>query len=281
MTDFFLSDLLISLTSGWSGFGFFISLFLMVVVFEFVIPSKRISNASDKRIEVNFALGTSVLAIQILPLLSSYGAALLAKSHNIGLLNWLDLPFWLSVAISFILFDLWSYWLHRASHKIPMLWRLHQVHHTDQSIDASTTFRTHPLTIVVYGCGNFIIGLLLGIEPVGVLLFDVCKLSNAWIVHADIAPFPKISAFFDKLIVTPAVHHRHHSAKQIETDSNYGELLSIWDRLFGSFTVPVGEVERYGLGDSYDIEAYSLASQLKLPFKSFKHSSDEADGAVI
>ena len=267
MTNQLFLDILVALTSGWSGFVFYWFLFLAVALFELSKPSKRRRVGGGDRITVNFALGLFVAILQMAPLLSAYGASLLAEEHDFGILRWLEPPFWASVAASFLLLDLASYIFHRASHEMPFLWRLHRVHHSDQNVDASTTFRSHPLSVIVFIGYDCAIGYALGITPVGVLIYAVSKLLTMWLSHADITAAPKVSAIFTTVLVTPAFHHRHHSAEQIYTDSNYGEVLTIWDRLFGTVSTLDGDVERYGLGDAYDHDAASLVSQLKLPFK--------------
>lgn len=267
MTDRIFLDLLVGLTSGWSGFVFYWFLFLAVALFELLRPSRRPRVPGGDRITVNFGLGLIVAVLQMVPLFTAYGGALLAQEHGFGVLRWLELPFWASVMVSFLLLDLAGYIFHRASHEVPLLWRLHRVHHSDQNVDASTTFRAHPLSLLVFIGFDFIIVYALGIAPVGVLVYAVCKMLTMWLSHADIATAPKMSALFATLFVTPAFHHRHHSADHVYTDSNYGEVLTIWDRLFGTVSTLDGNVERYGLGDDYDREAASLASQLKLPFK--------------
>ena len=267
MTDQLFLDTLVALTSGWSGFVFYWFLFLAVAMFELLHPSKRPRVPGGDRITVNFGLGFFVAILQMVPLLTAYGGALLAEENGFGVLRWLDLPFWASVGVSFLLLDLAGYIFHRASHEVPLLWRLHRVHHSDQNVDASTTFRAHPLSLLVFIGFDFIVVYALGIAPIGVLVYAVCKLLTMWLSHADITPAPRVSAFFAALFVTPAFHHRHHSAEQIHTDSNYGEVLTIWDRLFGTVSTLDGNVERYGLGDAYDRDAASLSCQLKLPFK--------------
>lgn len=266
MTEQIFVDLLVALTSGWSGFVFYWFLFLAIALFELLRPSRRPRVAGGDRITVNFGLGFFIAVLQMVPLFTAYSAALLAEEHSFGVLRWFDLPFWASVMVSFLLLDLAGYVFHRASHEVPLLWRLHRVHHTDQNVDASTTFRAHPLSLLVFIGFDFIIVYAMGIAPVGVLVYAVCKSLTMWLSHADITPSSRISALFSSLLVTPAFHHKHHSAEQIHTDSNYGEVLTIWDRLFGTMSTRDGNVGRCGLGDDYDRDAANLVSQLKLPF---------------
>jgi sterol desaturase/sphingolipid hydroxylase (fatty acid hydroxylase superfamily) len=278
MDERFASDLLIALTSGWSGFALYWALFMLVATAEMLRPSGN-SRLVDGRIAANFGLGLMSAAILLLPFLSVYSAALFAHEKGWGLLNGVDMPFWVEAAISFLLLDLAAYLFHRASHKNRWLWRLHRVHHSDRAIDASTTLRTHPVALLILAPYQIAAILLMGLHPLGVLIFAFAKVLTAWISHADVAPAPRLSRLISLLIVTPGFHHRHHSAWHPETDSNYGEVLTIWDRLFGTQSSDARPVARYGLGDDYDRDAGALIGQLKLPFinpttPSAPHSAD-------
>jgi sterol desaturase/sphingolipid hydroxylase (fatty acid hydroxylase superfamily) len=263
-----LIELLSTLTSGWSGFAFYWLLFILVAALEVARPSRRARGDSGERIGVNFGLGLLITIVQMAPFFTAYSAALFASEYRIGLMPLIDIPFYLSCLVGFLLLDFSGYIFHRASHQIPLLWRLHRIHHTDRFVDASTTFRSHPLALIIFIAYDLFVIALLGIEPAAVLIYAVSKMVTMWLSHADVKAAPRLSAFFSTIIVTPAYHHRHHSADQIFTDSNYGEVLTIWDRLLGTMSASGQPVARYGLGDRYDPEATRLISQLKLPFRS-------------
>lgn len=267
MTNQSFIDILIALTNGWIGFFFYWSVFLGVATAEHFLPSRRVNSAKGDRITVNFSLGFFVSLFQALPILSAYAGAIFAQGASWGIMNWLELPLWIHVAASFMLLDLAGYLFHRASHEYPILWRLHRVHHSDPHVDASTTFRSHPLSVLLFATYELAVIFLLGIAPLGVLLYALSKILVAWLSHADIAPSPIISGLIDKVIVTTAFHHQHHSSNPSETDSNYGEVLTIWDRLLSSHSPSGAAVKRYGLGNAYDSGAASLREQLTLPFK--------------
>lgn len=262
-----LGEMLLMLTSGWPGFVIYWLLFMAVALLEAVRPSGRPQADVGDRILVNFGLGLLVAVIQMLPSFSAYGAALISEQFRFGLLQSLDLPYWLACLGGFLLLDLGGYAFHRASHQVPLLWRLHRVHHTDRVLDVSTTLRSHPLSTVLYIGYDMALVLLLGIEPAAVLIYAMCKMATMWLSHADVKASPRLSSIVSTLVVTPAYHHQHHHADPVFTDSNYGEVLTIWDRLFGTRSRPDNNAIRYGLGDAYDAQATSLWSQLKLPFK--------------
>jgi sterol desaturase/sphingolipid hydroxylase (fatty acid hydroxylase superfamily) len=267
MTEQLFQDILQLLTGGWTGFVFYWLLFIAVATLEVARPSRRERGNYGDRITVNFGLGLLVASVQMLPAFSGYDAALLGKQLGLGLLPHLQPPFWLACLIGFLLLDLAGYIFHRASHRIPLLWRLHRVHHTDMAVDASTTFRSHPLATIIFIAFDSALILLLGIEPTAILIYAFSKMVTIWLSHGDIKASPKLSGVFSTVIVTPAFHHIHHRSDVAFTDSNYGEVLTIWDRLFRTRSQPDGKCARYGLGDGYDGEAASLWSQLKLPFK--------------
>lgn len=221
---------------------------------------------TSPRLRVNFGFGLMTMVLFSLPLLTEVGLAQLAAANGWGLLNRFGLPLFWQVWLSFLIYDFCSYSIHRLAHHYPLLWRLHRVHHSDSDLDLSTFFRAHPLDVIVILAVRLALIAALGIHPAAVVLFGLAKQVTMALGHAAVAPRPRLSRLFGLLFVTPAWHATHHSAERAQTDSNYGEVLSIWDRLFGSVGQPSGTAIRFGLGDAYDADSASLMSQLKLPF---------------
>lgn len=187
-----------------------------------------------------------------------------------GLLNWWVLPTWLSVAIALILFDLAVFGQHLLMHRWPVLWRLHKVHHTDLDFDVTTAVRFHPVEIILSLFYKVLVIALLGAPALAVLIFEVILSTSALFNHSNI----QIPLSWDRrlrwLLVTPDMHRIHHSSTQSETDSNFGFSISIWDRLFGTYTTePELGHEKMVIG----LEGYryspdvSLLSLLWMPFK--------------
>ena len=142
----------------------------------------------------------------------------------------------LSFILAILILDLAIYWQHRASHALPFLWRIHQVHHSDPQIDLSTAVRFHPLAILLSLIYKVVNILVFSIPFEAVLIFDTLLNSSALFNHAN----ARIPSIIEKplrlVLVTPDMHRLHHSQEPKETNSNYSFFLSIWDRLFNTYT---------------------------------------------
>lgn len=211
-------------------------------------------------------LGTAVLRFGFPVLAVGWAVAV----HGGGLFGRLPWPAWLEFALAVLLLDLTLYWQHRLMHQVPLLWRLHRVHHCDTSFDVTTGVRFHPLEIALSMGLKLGVITLLGPHPAAVLVFEVLLSLGSLFTHTDIA-FPKQ---FDRpvrwLFVTPSMHRIHHSTWRRETDSNYGFHLSVWDRLFRSYTAEPREDERrmpVGLKAWREPSDQRLVSLLLNPFR--------------
>lgn len=163
------------------------------------------------------------------------GAALWAQAHDIGLLHLFNLPAAAAIALGWLMLDAAIYWQHRLMHRIPWLWRLHRVHHTDVELDASTALRFHPAELLVSAGYKMAIVVLLGAPALSVLLFEALLAFAALFNHANWALHASVDRWLRTVLVTPDMHRVHHSTERDETDSNYGNVLSVWDRLFASY----------------------------------------------
>ncbi len=253
--------------AGWFPAAFFWGVLVATALLESILPDHRAKIAPAGRIKVNLVLGGFGFAIQLLPLMTTAGLAAFVISQGWGLLNQGFVPAVWQIAISFLALDLLGYAIHRLSHRNRWLWRLHRVHHTDVEIDLSTLLRNHPLTVPIVVFFEAVAIFLLGLHPLGALLHGSAKLVTMAFGHAAMRPWPRFSKLCAMLFVTPAFHHRHHSAFQPETDSNYGEVLSIWDRLFGTNSTTERPVARFGLGQTFDAKSGLITAQLRLPFE--------------
>lgn len=255
-----------ALASGPVSYAIYWAILLGVAVLEMLAPGRTDRMALIPRFKVNFAFGLMTMALLSLPLLSEVTLAEWTRQHGWGLFRYLDLGFGWQILLSFLAYDLCGYAIHRLSHKVGWLWRLHRVHHSDGDMDLSTYFRSHPLDVVLILVIKYLLILALGLHPAALVLHGLAKQLTMSFGHANIRPRPRLSGVISLLFVTPAYHQVHHSAWRPETDSNFGEVLTLWDRLFGSIGRTNGTVERYGLGDAFDAESTSLRAQLKLPF---------------
>ena len=179
-------------------------------------------------------LGTVVVRL-LLPLTAT-GVALSGTENGTGLFNVVAIPSMIVLLASLLLMDMLIYLQHRVFHAIPLLWRVHRMHHTDLELDASTGLRFHPIELLLSMLIKLSAIAILGIPAVAVLIFEMllngCSIFN----HANVSLPAGVDALLRKFVVTPDMHRVHHSVVPAETDSNFGFCLPWWDRLFGTYT---------------------------------------------
>ena len=234
MTLFGLSEPVIRLLA-------FSTIFLALATIELFAPrlerDEMRGAIKSRRWVTNLAMVVlSSVALRIVFPLAAVGTALWAQTNGIGLFPMLGLPLWAAGILAFIVLD-FAVWLeHVVSHKWPLLWRIHRMHHADTGFDLTTALRFHPLEIVLSMLWKAAIIIALGAPPVAVLVFEVVLNGAAMFNHANIKLPKAVDVVLRKLIVTPDMHRIHHSTDPRETDSNYGFNLSMWDRLFSTYT---------------------------------------------
>ena len=221
--------------------GIFFLAFAALALLEQVIPrrSEEANKGSRWRTNWSFIIIDSfflrILAFAI-PLLA-IGAAMDAKANSIGIFNLFDWPIFVEFILSILILDFAIWFQHVVTHKIPFLWRVHQVHHSDPEFDVSTAIRFHPIEIVLSMLFKVGLVYLLGPAALAVLVFEILLNASAMFNHANIKIPPKLEKFLRLVIVTPDMHRIHHSSDRSEHDTNYGFALSIWDKLFGTYKV--------------------------------------------
>jgi sterol desaturase/sphingolipid hydroxylase (fatty acid hydroxylase superfamily) len=225
------------------GWMFAIS-FLGVACWEAWRPSRATVAPLTLRWFGNMVLFAMALAMAwLVPLLSSLGAATLAARHGWGLFHLVALPPAIALAASFVLLDLFAYWTHRLMHKIPLLWRLHALHHSDSDLDVTTTIRHHPAEALVQALCDAALALLFGFSPQAVLLYGGVVLVVQTFHHGNVM-LPARLRPLSNWLITPDIHRLHHSKLYAENNSNFGNLIPLWDRLFGTLRQePEGEFQ--------------------------------------
>jgi sterol desaturase/sphingolipid hydroxylase (fatty acid hydroxylase superfamily) len=189
--------------------------------------------------------------------------------YNLGLFHWLVVSTPLMVICSIIFLDLWAgYFVHYLFHRYGWLWKLHSVHHCDDLVDVTTAFRQHPVESIIRVSFHLSGLIILGVPLWILLAYLTLSTIYAQFEHANIQLPVKIDKVLQYVIVTPNMHKVHHSKYQEETDSNYSNIFSIWDRLFGTFNkrTNYSNIE-YGLDYLDDNKHYSYLDLIKLPFK--------------
>lgn len=219
----------------------FAGVFLVMALAELALPKRALQASKPRRWLTNLAIvGIGGLLVRlmgafVIPLLA-VAAAFYAEANSLGLLNWLAWPLWLEFTFALIVLDLAIWFQHWVSHKLPLLWRLHQVHHADVDFDVTTALRFHPVEIALSMLYKIALVLLLGPAAVAVVLFEVILNGCAMFNHANVALPRGLDRVLRLIIVTPDFHRVHHSVLPHEHDSNYGFNLSVWDRLFATYT---------------------------------------------
>ncbi len=220
--------------------------FLLLLLGEQLAPLRRKTRARLPRWGVNLLLSLLVFLAGAL-LLKPVAAALtvMAAREETGVLGWLDLSPVAAGVLGFLLMDLTFYWWHRINHRLPVLWRLHSVHHLDPDLDITTSFRFHAGEIILSIGFRVAQVLALGITPAVYaayeLIFTLCTIFH----HSNLRLPLWLERPLNFLIVTPRMHGVHHSAWKNETDSNYSVIFRAWDTLHRTIrlNVPQGELE--------------------------------------
>lgn len=190
------------------------------------------------------------------------------EAQGIGLLHWWEGPLWLELVVALVLFDLiGQYTVHYLLHQVPLLWRLHQVHHSDPHVDVTTGTRHHPLDFLVRETFALLAVVVIGAPLAFYLVYRLLTVFFTYLTHANISFPPLVERVLGWVFVTPDLHKIHHHDEVPWTDRNYGNMLSIWDRLFK--TMDRGDVHavRYGLDITDAERGNDLGYQMRLPFR--------------
>jgi len=191
------------------------------------------------------------------------------KKTGFGLVNWLNAPLLLTIVISFLVLDFFGGWLvHLVQHKTKILWRFHMIHHSDNNVDVTTGLRHHPFESVLRGV-FFLIGVFVSGSPMyAVMIYQTLLVLSTQFTHANIRLPKWIDSPLSYLFVSPNMHKVHHHWQQPYTDSNYGAVLSIWDRLFGTYRYLESSKIKYGLDRYYPNEQdENLSLLMRKPFE--------------
>ena len=255
----------------WAGLAAMAAVFVLLAGLELAVPHRHSRLPRIRRWTTNlglFAVDTALVRLAI-PLLM-IGTAQVVGERGWGLFNWLDWPIWLEFVLAIAALDLALYAQHVATHRVPLLWRLHKVHHSDPDFDVTTAARFHPIEIGLSMAWKMAVVAALGPAVLAVFVFELAFNLATMFTHANVGLPERLDQLVRKLWVTPDMHRIHHSARERETNSNYGTMLSGWDRLFGTYTRRSEDGRRgltIGLEDYQDERPGRLGWSLLLPFR--------------
>jgi len=216
----------------------FLGGFILMALWETIATKRPQTLNRAQRWPHNLVLvGVNTLLMRLIFPIFPVGVAIWANGEGYGLLNTLSIPNDISIIIAVILLDLAIYIQHVIFHKIPVLWRLHRMHHADMEIDVTTGARFHPIEIGLSLGIKMIVIIILGAPAEAVILFEVILNGASMFNHANVAIPKTIDRALRWVLVTPDMHRIHHSDIRMETDSNFGFNLPWWDRIFGTYRV--------------------------------------------
>lgn len=222
---------------GITRLGIFIVLLGIFGVWELRDPRRVRTMRKSIRWFSNLALASiNAIALPLLMPIVALGMAELAQQRGWGLFNAFEAPYFVAFLIAFVAFDFVIYLQHRVFHAIPILWRLHRVHHSDVDLDVSSAVRFHVLEIFLSMMVKLATVAVLGPPVLAVLAFEIYLNSASMFHHANIRLPKRLDAGLRWFIVTPDMHRVHHSVVRTETDSNFSFALPWWDYLLGTYT---------------------------------------------
>ncbi len=242
----------------------------VMAAWERLQPTRRQQESRAERWRANLALtGLNVLALGILPV-SFIAAAQWAESRGLGVLRAYSPPAAVTVTASLLGRGFISWVTHLLMHKVPLLWRIHRVHHTDTELDVSTTVRFHPLEFPVGLVIGLPLVLVMGLSPWVLVAYEFLDVVVTLTSHANVSLPALIERTLRYLLVTPDLHRIHHSVRPEETDSNFSAVFPVWDIVFGTFRLRTHEpqaVMPLGLEAVRDAKTRSVWWLLGVPFR--------------
>lgn len=249
--------------------GFFFGIFALVALLEARYPRRPAHHKAQRWFNNLGLVFLNAFVLRLIFPAAAVGMALMVEQGQWGLFNHVELNPGLTLLLTVIALDLIIYLQHVLFHAVPLLWRLHMVHHADLEYDLTTGLRFHPIEIVLSMVIKFAAIAALGAPVMAVIIFEIMLNACAMFNHANLRLPQGVDRALRWLIVTPDMHRVHHSSIKQETNSNYGFSLSCWDRLFGTYRAQprLGHTEmEIGLTQFRDRSRLTLPWLLILPF---------------
>lgn len=251
----------------------FLGLFAVFATVESLAPRrKRMAPVAQRwvtNVSITVLNTVALRAMAVaLPFLA-VGAAVDAWSMGWGLFNRITLPLWIEILGAIVILDFAIWAQHWITHRVPLFWRFHRMHHADRDMDVTTALRFHPVEILASMALKIGLIYLLGPQAVAVVLFEILLNATAMFNHANIALPQWLDRIVRLVLVTPDMHRVHHSANRAEHNRNFGFALSIWDRIFGTYLgQPGGGHQAMTVGLEWqDDQPAKLGWSLLLPFR--------------
>jgi len=257
---------------SWYRTAILVGGLLLLWIIEGAIPRLSFKSNRYRHAGTNlfFTLTTAIVNLGFAFLIVK--ASEWTSRQQFGLLYLIHLPLWLHCILALLMLDfIGAYLVHFIQHKIAWMWHFHKIHHIDNAIDATTALRHHPVESFFRVIALFLAIITMGVPIWMVMLYQTFSAFMAQFNHANIRLPKWLDNALSWIIVSPDMHKVHHSHHQPETDSNYANIFSLWDRLFGTFVkIPDTTSIRYGLDEYQDDRYQEIGPLLKLPWEKTK-----------
>jgi len=258
--------------------GAFALVLLLMLLWEASNPRRTPLLGWSRRLNNLALVSLDVLLVRLLVPIATAAMAEISMTRGWGLFNIIDAGFWPAFILSILLMDMFIYGQHVVMHKIPLLWRIHRVHHTDLDFDVTTALRFHPFEIILSMFLKLLFITLLGAPVAAVIVFEIILNITSMFNHSNIQIPISIDRLLRWFIVTPDMHRVHHSVNKIETNSNYGFSIPWWDYIFRTYRPQpsAGHTKmKIGLNEFQGDKVVFLHWFLLQPFVSVKKVSGE------
>nr|WP_244360287.1 sterol desaturase family protein [Alteromonas sp. K632G] len=214
----------------------FLGIFALMALLEAWLPARQSSLGRLSRWKGNLSMVVlGALCSRVVLPASLVGVSMWAQNEGIGVFNIVIINNWLAIGLCVLLLDMVIYWQHRLFHKIPLLWRIHKMHHADSHVDTTTGLRFHPIEIVMSLFIKALVVVAFGVPAIAIVIFEVGLNGFALFNHANIRLPQKWDDRLGLFIITQRLHRIHHSQLKDESNTNFGFSVSWWDKIFGSF----------------------------------------------
>jgi sterol desaturase/sphingolipid hydroxylase (fatty acid hydroxylase superfamily) len=234
---------------------------------EGIYPLVNFSYKKWNHSRVNLILLGTTMLINVLFGIATVGIFRWTASQQFGVFYWIDFPIWLELLLAVMALDLIAqYFVHFLLHKVSFMWRFHMVHHSDTAVDVTTGTRHHPGDFIMRETFALFAIVIFGMPVAFYLIYRILTIFFTYFSHANLKLPTKVDKFISYIFISPNVHKFHHHFERPWTDTNYGNIFSFWDRLFGTFVYDDPKKIHYGLDVTDGSKADDLRYQLGVPF---------------
>ncbi len=253
----------------WQRAGWVLVCLIFCWILEGSIPLFRFGYNKMRHAGVNSVFLATTMAINGIFGIATVGVFEWLRREEFGLLYVIELPVWIELLLAVLIFELIAqYFVHVLLHRIPWMWKLHMIHHSDTHLDATSGTRHHPGDFALREVFALIAVVITGAPIAFYFFYRICTVFFTYFTHSNIALPRWLDKPLSYVFVTPNMHKFHHHYERPWTDTNYGSIFSVWDRLFGTFVYDDPLKIRYGLDVLEDSRASDIGYQFRIPFDS-------------